>query len=161
LIDASARTATWRCSSGRRSRRRPEPGRPRSVQLVPAVRHDDLRALAAAFQHYVPQVAVGGVAQKLAADLCRPGERHHVEVDIEFHAALMNASKDRQSHAQLACGWNPFLVWFPERELYAGLPPDLVERHREVLVALQSRDQVVCDKAISNHMAQKRADITH
>jgi len=43
----------------------------------------------------------------------------------------------------------------------ASLPPDLVERHREVLAALQSRDPVVCEEAIRNHMAQKLADITH
>jgi DNA-binding GntR family transcriptional regulator len=84
-----------------------------------------------------------------------------VEFDIEFHATLMKASKNRH----LLRSWHavgiPFLVWFPERELYPGMPPDLVERHREVLVALQSRDPVVCEHAIRAHMAQKLADIEH
>jgi DNA-binding GntR family transcriptional regulator len=84
-----------------------------------------------------------------------------VEFDIEFHATLMKASKNRH----LLRSWHavgiPFLVWFPERELYPGMPPDLVERHREVLLALQSRDPVVCEHAIRAHMAQKLADIEH
>lgn len=84
-----------------------------------------------------------------------------VEFDIEFHATLMKASKNRH----LLRSWHavgiPFLVWFPERELYPGMPPDLVERHREVLDALQSRDPVVCEHAIRAHMAQKLADIEH
>lgn len=83
-----------------------------------------------------------------------------VELDIEFHAAIMKASKNRH----LMRGWHtvgiPFLVWLPERQLYPGLPPDLVERHREVLVALQSRDPEVCSQAIRTHMAEKLADIT-
>ncbi len=84
-----------------------------------------------------------------------------VEFDIEFHATLMKASKNRH----LLRSWHavgiPFLVWFPERELYPGMPLDLVERHREVLVALESRDPVVCERAIRAHMAQKLADIAH
>ncbi len=83
-----------------------------------------------------------------------------VERDIEFHAAVMRASKNRH----LMRGWHtvgiPFLVWLPERQLYPGLPSNLVGRHREVLVALQSRNPEVCSQAIRTHMAEKIADIT-
>lgn len=100
---------------------------------------------------------LSGMAEAVAAnDTIRA-----VEFDIEFHAALMKASKNRHLMRSWHAVGIPFLVWFPERELYPGLPPDLVARHREVLVALQSRDPVVCDEAIRNHMAEKLADITH
>jgi DNA-binding GntR family transcriptional regulator len=36
-----------------------------------------------------------------------------------------------------------------------------VERHREVLIALQSRNHATCAQAIRTHMAQKLADIKH
>jgi len=100
---------------------------------------------------------LSGMAEAVAAnDTIRA-----VEFDIEFHATLMKASKNRHLMRSWHAVGIPFLVWFPERELYPGLPPDLVERHREVLAALQSRDPVVCEEAIRNHMAQKLADITH
>jgi DNA-binding GntR family transcriptional regulator len=84
-----------------------------------------------------------------------------IEFDIEFHATLMKASKNRHLMRSWHAVGIPFLVWFPERELYPGLPPDLVERHREVLIALQSRNRVTCAQAIRTHMAQKLADIKH
>lgn len=100
---------------------------------------------------------LGGMAEAVATnDTIRA-----VEFDIEFHAALMNSSKNRHLMRSWHAVGIPFLVWFPERELYPGLPPDLVERHREVLEALQSRDPVVCEESIRNHMAQKLADIKH
>lgn len=83
-----------------------------------------------------------------------------VELDIEFHATLMEASRNRHLWRSWHAVGIPFLVWFPERELYPGLPPDLVERHRDVLVALQTKDSRICADAIRIHLSQKLADIT-
>jgi DNA-binding GntR family transcriptional regulator len=83
-----------------------------------------------------------------------------IELDIEFHAILMKASKNRY----LLRSWHavgiPFLVWSPERDLNPSSLPDLVERHREVFAAIQTRDPEVCADAIRIHLAQKLDDIT-
>jgi DNA-binding GntR family transcriptional regulator len=83
-----------------------------------------------------------------------------VELDIEFHATLMKASRNRHLWRSWHAVGIPFLVWFPERELYPTSPPDLVERHREVLDAIMTQDPQVCADAIRIHLSQKLADIT-
>jgi DNA-binding GntR family transcriptional regulator len=82
-----------------------------------------------------------------------------IELDIEFHAILMKASKNRHLWRSWHAVGIPFLVWSPERELYPSSPPDLVERHREVLTAIQTRDPEVCADAIRIHLSQKLDDI--
>src|ERR1700733_14161673 len=81
------------------------------------------------------------------------------ELDIEFYATLMKASKNRHLWRSWHAVGIPFLVWSPERELYPSSPPDLVERHREVLVAIQTRDPGLCANAIRIHLSQKLDDI--
>jgi DNA-binding GntR family transcriptional regulator len=83
-----------------------------------------------------------------------------VELDIEFHATLMKASRNRHLWRSWHAVGIPFLVWFPERELYPSSPPDLVGRHREVLDAIMTQDPQTCADAIRIHLSQKLADIT-
>jgi DNA-binding GntR family transcriptional regulator len=83
-----------------------------------------------------------------------------VELDIEFHAILMKAARNQHLWRSWHAVGIPFLVWFPERDLYPGQPSDLVERHRRVLTAIQTRDVDISTLAIKHHLSQKLKDIS-
>lgn len=89
-----------------------------------------------------------------------------VELDIAFHTALVSAAANRY----LVRTWDmvgvPFLIWGPERGLYAGRPApvgrDLAERHEQLIQALESRDPSRSNFAIQQHSEEKLRDIvTH
>lgn len=82
-----------------------------------------------------------------------------VELDIEFHASLIKAGRNRH----LSRSWHavgiPFLVWTPERGMYPSAQPNVAARHRELLTAIRSRDAALAAAAVRSHIAMKLADI--
>lgn len=86
-----------------------------------------------------------------------------VELDIAFHTALVSAAANRY----LVRTWDmvgvPFLIWGPERGLYARLPKpvgrDLAQRHEQLIQALETRDPNRSDSAIQEHSEEKLRDI--
>lgn len=86
-----------------------------------------------------------------------------VELDIAFHTALVSAAANRY----LVRTWDmvgvPFLIWGPERGLYASRPepvgPDLAQRHEQLIEALESRDPSQSNFAIQQHSEEKLRDL--
>jgi DNA-binding GntR family transcriptional regulator len=86
-----------------------------------------------------------------------------VELDIEFHAMLVAASRNRY----LLKSWHlvgvPFLIWSPERESYPELRQDLndgvAERHRELMDAIRSKSPGACARAVRRHISRKLAEL--
>lgn len=86
-----------------------------------------------------------------------------VELDIAFHTALVNGTRN----AYLMRTWDlvgvPFLIWGPERDLYAGRPKpvglNLAARHEHLIQALAARDASRSDAAIQQHGEEKLRDI--
>ncbi len=82
-----------------------------------------------------------------------------IELDIEFHATVIGAARNRHLWRSWHALGIPFLVWSPERGMYPDSEPDLVARHQELLNAIRSRDPAQCSTAIRRHIARKLADI--
>jgi DNA-binding GntR family transcriptional regulator len=100
------------------------------------------------------------ILQEMAQAVAANDAIRGVELDIEFHATLMEASRNRHLWRAWHAIGIPFLVWSPERELYPSSPPDLVERHRQVLTAIQTYDPRISAEAIRLHLSRKLDDIS-
>jgi len=86
-----------------------------------------------------------------------------VEMDIAFHTALVSAAGNRYLMRTWDLVGVPFLIWGPERDLYAGRPkpvgPNLAARHEQLVQALGARDASRSDAAIQQHCEEKLRDI--
>jgi DNA-binding GntR family transcriptional regulator len=85
-----------------------------------------------------------------------------VELDIEWHTLLVEASGNASlARASQSLGM-PILTWSFERELYPlsnEQLSDVAARHAEVLSALRGRDAEECRKAVRFHILRKLSDI--
>lgn len=86
-----------------------------------------------------------------------------VELDIAFHTALVGAAKNRYLMRTWDLVGVPFLIWGPERDLYAYRPKplghNLAARHEQLIAALGARDEDRSDAAIQQHCEEKLRDI--
>jgi DNA-binding GntR family transcriptional regulator len=81
------------------------------------------------------------------------------ELDINWHAALVEAAGNRYlAHAWWTVG-SPVLIWSPERDRYPLGRQEWVvalEKHERLLAVLRTRDQAACAAAIKEHIIGKR-----
>jgi DNA-binding GntR family transcriptional regulator len=81
------------------------------------------------------------------------------QLDINWHAALVEAAGNRYlSHAWWTVG-SPMLIWSPERDRYPLGRDDWVvafEKHERLLAVLRTRDGAACAAAIREHIIGKR-----
>ena len=82
-----------------------------------------------------------------------------VELDIDFHATLIKAGRNRHLWRSWDAIGIPFLVWTPERGMYPSAETDVAARHRSLFVAIRSRDATLAAAAVRSHIARKLADI--
>ncbi len=82
-----------------------------------------------------------------------------VELDIDFHATLIKAGRNRHLWRSWHAVGIPFLVWTPERGLYPSAGSDVATRHRELFNAIRSRDAELAAAAVRSHITMKLADI--
>jgi DNA-binding GntR family transcriptional regulator len=87
-----------------------------------------------------------------------------VELDIEFHTALVRRSGNRY----LSRTWHlvgiPFLIWSPERELYSQSRPNwtigFADKHADLVAAIRTRDEAACAGAVREHIKRKVAQMS-
>jgi DNA-binding GntR family transcriptional regulator len=86
-----------------------------------------------------------------------------VELDIAFHTAIVDASRNRYLQRTWHLVGMPSLVWSPERDGYATPRPrwtaSLLAKHEDLVRAMRTRDVDVCVRAVREHIASKIADI--
>lgn len=94
------------------------------------------------------------------ADAQKSGDAiRSVELDIDFHASLIKAGRNRHLWRSWHAVGIPFLVWTPERGLYPSAESDVATRHRELFASIRSRDAELAAAAVRRHIARKLADI--
>jgi DNA-binding GntR family transcriptional regulator len=81
------------------------------------------------------------------------------ELDINWHAALVESAGNRYlSHAWWTVG-SPMLIWSPERDRYPLGRHEwaaALDKHERLLAVLRTRDDAACSAAIREHIIGKR-----
>ncbi|HUB39721.1 MAG TPA: GntR family transcriptional regulator [Streptosporangiaceae bacterium] len=99
------------------------------------------------------------ILAQMAGTLTEANAIRGVELDIEFHATVIRAARNRHLWRSWHAVGIPFLVWSPERGMYPTSEPDIVKRHRYLLDAIRSKELARCADAIRSHIERKLADI--
>jgi DNA-binding GntR family transcriptional regulator len=87
-----------------------------------------------------------------------------VELDIEFHTALVRRSGNRYLSRTWHLVGMPFLIWSPERELYSQTRPSwtvgFADTHGDLVAAIRTRDETAATGAIREHIKRKVAQMS-